>query len=556
MEPIHTRRSTLTFIVLAFLLVAVGLTLYLTSQRQEIRHKAAEGATLTLTPRASQVREGDEIIFDVALNTGDYDVATAQLAIIYNPTYLEGVRIDPAGVMPNVITSGVIANGKGTIAVRGDMSTPFHGQGNIATVTFRGKLATPTTTASFDSTTYVPNSSADPNQVTNVLVSTTAGTIQVIRAQDITADTTLSLVPATSTVEPGSDFTLTVEMNTGDNQVSTMDLVVNYDPSQITGLTIARSTFLPLLVSGGTISNGTARIVVGASSNPVQGSGTVAVLQLRAVGSGTTNVTISPQTNVRAFGSDANMVAARNDATVTISSTQTPSPTPTPAPTPTASPNPTETPGTGGGANPTPYDPTCHKTAPAAPTNLRGVKSGANAVSLTWDYSHSTSVTHYSLVYGMQSGKYIYGADNIGITNTYTVRQLNPSTTYYFAVRAFNDCAAAGYSNEISVLGSTIINMGNPSVAPKPVASPKSTKPGATPTPLPGFKTVTEVPFLSGKPKVTASPSTVSPLPEVSVPPVTQGKTGFWSYLTPIFGILLIIAAIITGIYFFRMRNT
>ncbi len=59
------------------------------------------------------------------------------------------------------------------------------------------------------------------------------------------------------------------------------------------------------------------------------------------------------------------------------------------------------------------------------------------------------SVTHYSISYGLASGQYIYGVDNTGNVTAFAVGDLDPGKTYCFAVRAVNDCAPGGLSNEI-----------------------------------------------------------------------------------------------------------
>lgn len=59
---------------------------------------------------------------------------------------------------------------------------------------------------------------------------------------------------------------------------------------------------------------------------------------------------------------------------------------------------------------------------------------------------------HYFIEYGTSSGSYQWGATDIGGkgTRTYTITDLSPNTTYYFRVRAGNDCATGEWSNELS----------------------------------------------------------------------------------------------------------
>ena len=88
----------------------------------------------------------------------------------------------------------------------------------------------------------------------------------------------------------------------------------------------------------------------------------------------------------------------------------------------------------GGLSNPT--APSCNAAKPATPTILSAVRTG-NSEKLTW--SAVANATYYSIVYGSAPG-YQYGVANTGNVTTYTINDLNPQTTYHFAVNAVNDC--------------------------------------------------------------------------------------------------------------------
>jgi hypothetical protein len=124
----------------------------------------------------------------------------------------------------------------------------------------------------------------------------------------------------------------------------------------------------------------------------------------------------------------------------------TPAPTPTgvPEPTPTGAPQPCN--GCGGW----PSAPSCGAAKPTTPQLLSVVRHGTTAV-LTW--TAATPVTHYSIEYGLKPGEYIYGAANVGNVTSYTVGSLDPGTTYYFSVRAVNDCMPSDPSTGGQVLG-------------------------------------------------------------------------------------------------------
>ncbi len=61
------------------------------------------------------------------------------------------------------------------------------------------------------------------------------------------------------------------------------------------------------------------------------------------------------------------------------------------------------------------------------------------------------SANKYLIAYGVSPRNYIYGAPDVGNVDQYTVRGLTPGQTYYFSVKAINDCMPSDYSNEWGV---------------------------------------------------------------------------------------------------------
>jgi len=130
-----------------------------------------------------------------------------------------------------------------------------------------------------------------------------------------------------------------------------------------------------------------------------------------------------------------------------------PEPTPSPEPTPTTEVTPTPTPTTpppsdgGDGGEGGPGEPwVCGASVPNTPTLLSATKAGGNA-DLAW--TAVEQATHYALSYGLSSGNYLYGVGNTGKVTSFTIGELDPAVDYCFAVRAVNDCAPSGLSNEI-----------------------------------------------------------------------------------------------------------
>jgi len=74
---------------------------------------------------------------------------------------------------------------------------------------------------------------------------------------------------------------------------------------------------------------------------------------------------------------------------------------------------------------------------------------GGGEVTLFWD--EVAHANRYAVAYGQWSGKYTYGADNIGGTSSrsYTVKGLNPGTKYAFVLAAARDCASSPFSQEV-----------------------------------------------------------------------------------------------------------
>ena len=74
--------------------------------------------------------------------------------------------------------------------------------------------------------------------------------------------------------------------------------------------------------------------------------------------------------------------------------------------------------------------------------------SYAAQAKLVWDASVA-SVTGYKMHYGKSSGIYDNSV-NVGNFTSCTISGLQESTTYYFAVTAYNDIAESDYSEEVS----------------------------------------------------------------------------------------------------------
>jgi hypothetical protein len=151
----------------------------------------------------------------------------------------------------------------------------------------------------------------------------------------------LSLSPATTTKKVGDTFTLEVKLDTADNQVMTVQLRILYDPTKLRTEDITNGPFAPTIrVSGKADPTGAATITVGAKDNatPMKGSGTVAVLTMRAVAASSTPISIRfsphPDTFANALNEEGSVLIGLQNANVIIlnsdgtqGSTSTPSTT-------------------------------------------------------------------------------------------------------------------------------------------------------------------------------------------------------------------------------------
>ncbi len=101
--------------------------------------------------------------------------------------------------------------------------------------------------------------------------------------------------------------------------------------------------------------------------------------------------------------------------------------------------------GSSGGSN---TSPSCNDLKPKNAPFIYSVKSNAkNEVTLTWTKQSPTS--NYLITYGLVANKPLYGA-KIGDTDSFTIKGLSGSQTYFFRVKALNGCNASDFSNEVS----------------------------------------------------------------------------------------------------------
>jgi hypothetical protein len=327
---------------------------------------------------------------------------------------------------------------------------------------------------------------------------------------------TLSLSPSTSNIAVGNPLPVTIRFQTPttpeNKGITGIKATLTYtftgtNPLTLTNADITGSLPSPwsyttreVVTSGNTTTINVEAVFIQLTPDgyldAVTTPQTFAVLNFTAANPGSVNISFdNTKSEIRAKSGNFDVLGlSSTDATYTITGSSNPTPTATanPTPTPTNNPNATATPtptptatavpthrectadrrciiATGSGNDTCTSDTNCAATGctdgrPGTPT-LTSAVTGSNYVDLTWTKA-SDPVTKYTVTYGLMSGNYIYGNNNVGDKNTttYHVGSLTRGTKYYFVSQAVNGCMPGSFSNELS-------------------ATPGGSGSGATPTP-------------------------------------------------------------------------
>jgi large repetitive protein len=150
------------------------------------------------------------------------------------------------------------------------------------------------------------------------------GRSQEIRKRAAPAST-LSLIPATVTKKVGETFKLEVKLDTAGNQVMTVQITILYDPAKLAVEDITNGPMAPSIrVSGKANPNGSATITVGAKDTitPITGTGTVAVVTMRAVAATTTPISVKfsphPDTYANALNETSSVIIGLTGSNVIV----------------------------------------------------------------------------------------------------------------------------------------------------------------------------------------------------------------------------------------------
>lgn len=126
--------------------------------------------------------------------------------------------------------------------------------------------------------------------------------------------------------------------------------------------------------------------------------------------------------------------------------------------------------GGGGGGSSTAGPTVCSDSAPVSAPILSFTESSTADGQVTLQWTSIPGANNYAINFGIQSGIYIYGNNNIGNQTSYTVTGLTPGNQYFFQVLGINGCAPGPRSNEIST-GGNLLGAGTTVNAPNGFSS-------------------------------------------------------------------------------------
>ncbi len=192
-------------IVLVFILISIGVTVYLAKQRQETRSKAAPATVLSFELPSAPIKVGDEFNVNLKINTNDNKfINTAEIHIAYDQTVFQALNLEKGPVFSKTVITPTYGNGVGTIVLGYDTSgqSSFDGTGTLATLKLKALKATTTPSSlTYDSNTIVFANSENTTDTGNLISSMEPASVTVTSDAVVTSSPTptLTQVPTVST---------------------------------------------------------------------------------------------------------------------------------------------------------------------------------------------------------------------------------------------------------------------------------------------------------------------------------------------------------------------
>jgi chitodextrinase len=226
----------------------------------------------------------------------------------------------------------------------------------------------------------------------------------------------LSLSPATANVSLGSTVTVTILENSSTTSVNSVEADLTYDQSKLQFVSVSTSTSPFTLVARAT--GGSGSVLVGsATTTPVSGQQTVAVVTFTAIGTGNAPISFSATSGLAESTNNTDILGSTVNSTITIKD----------------------------------------NTSPSTPTSLSVGTRTATSISFSWNAStDNVGVTGYTIY---RNGTPI----NTTTSTNYTDSGLTPSTSYSYRVAAY-DAAGNDSAQSTALSTSTTADTTKPSV--------------------------------------------------------------------------------------------
>src|SRR3989344_6522492 len=157
-------------------------------------------------------------------------------------------------------------------------------------------------------------------------------------------DTVLSFQPSTSSPLINEEFSVSINIDAGVKNLTGVELHIHFPAVTLQPISLIKGSYMPIELVGPSISGDDASMTLIASPDaPKTGSGTLAVLTMKAISTtgSPAQISFSPSTLVLDRDSDVNVLNSAQPITITV---RTVTPTPTATPTATTSVTPTTTP--------------------------------------------------------------------------------------------------------------------------------------------------------------------------------------------------------------------
>jgi hypothetical protein len=142
------------------------------------------------------------------------------------------------------------------------------------------------------------------------------------------SDPVLTLAASSNTVQVDQIFTVNVDINTQGRSVSAAEIHLDFPSGTFQAISLVKGTFLPVELSAGSVSSGMVAIILGCDpSAPKAGSGTLAVLTLKALAPSSAQIQYSSNTKIAVIGESNSVIGSMSPVTITVANIPLPSAT-------------------------------------------------------------------------------------------------------------------------------------------------------------------------------------------------------------------------------------